>query len=95
MLYVILRFFKKPRTDCFHLFFFKCIIYSEALTVTLLSSRCWPSCFGGLPLLAVILVFYSHHWQINLIMCRAKKIIVSLEKASEIQGSSPEMGAKP
>lgn len=42
----------------FH-FCFKCIISSEALAITLLSSQCPSFCFGGLLLLEATLVPYS------------------------------------
>lgn len=87
--------FKMSRTDSAFTYFFKRYQIFRGTNITLLSSQCRPFRFRGLPLLAVILVFYSHHWQINLIMCRAKTITVSLQKASEIQGLSLEIGAEP
>lgn len=50
--------------------------------------------FGGLPLLAAILLFHSHHLIIHLIMYRTKTITVRSEEPLEIWGSSLERWAE-
>lgn len=79
--------FKKVKDKCSFSLFFKCTVSSEALTATLLSSQWQLFCFEGLSLLAVICIFYPHHWQINAILCMSKRVIGSLEGALEVQGS--------
>lgn len=49
--------------------------------------------FGGITTAESHIYFYSHQWQINVIMCRAKTITVSSEEAPEILGSSLETPA--